>query len=103
MLSTAALLPTYKAMVGGVMPVMLEPMLMTLPPSFRCLAAAWVVRRTPRTLTLKILLNDSSVIDPSGVDSEVPELFTRTSSRPWVARLHIEDHGALAPLMTHAG
>ena len=54
------------------MRVMAEPMLMTLAPGLKCLTAAWVARRRPRTLTLKCLWKWSSVISASageGVDA----------------------------------
>src|SRR5882672_3130181 len=64
--SMAALVPVYTALFGGVMRLTAEPMLMTLPPSPRCFAAACVVRSRPRTLTLNSRWNDSSVTAESG-------------------------------------
>lgn len=59
-----------------------EPMLITLPPSPRCLAAAWVVSSSPSTLMSNWRRNEASVTSSSGATSYTPELLTSTSRRP---------------------
>ncbi len=51
--STAPLVAVYTALPGGVMRETIDPMLMMLDPSPKCLAAACVTSNNPSTLTLK--------------------------------------------------
>ena len=62
-----------------------EPIMMIRPPVFRCLSAACVATKTPRTLTAKTRSKSARVVSSTGTGMTVPALFTSTSSRPRVA------------------
>lgn len=81
--STAPLVAVYTAVVGGITWLVVEPMLMILPPSApKNSAASWVARMSPNTLVLNCRWNCSSVISPSGANWWTPALFTSTSNLP---------------------
>src|SRR6202007_2212260 len=58
-----------------------EPLWSSPPPLFRCLSAACVATKTPRTLTAKTRSKSASVVSSTFIGMTVPALFTSTSSR----------------------
>src|SRR6267378_2224802 len=61
-----------------------EPIMMIRPPVFRCLSAACVATKTPRTSTAKTRSKSARVVSSTFIGMTVPALFTSTSSRPSV-------------------
>ena len=61
---------------------MIEEMLMIEPPSVIAPAAAWAIRKLPRTLTRRISSKLSGVSFDAAIARPIPALLTRMSTRP---------------------